>query len=222
MKCSKCDKGTVRDGLCRTHYIESKELIYTDNTSENVREWGIFKWAKDMLSEAVPQNFPSFHYEVYPVILGQLDPFYVNKEERQRNLIAYREGAKSTIIFIIVSYILAHNNSVLRFRFRNQIVPVNLAERLIVIASETGTMAEDFVVRIRDEFTSNVMLKYFYQFTIEDAMDAVDGQWTRRAFKMNRCFVLGVGAKMQIRAGLKEYRDLPGYSLMIYIQRIIL
>jgi hypothetical protein len=101
---------------------------------------------------------------------------------------------------ILPSYLLAHNGMTMKLPGG---LECKINEGLILILSETGAAAEDFTVRIRDEFTANEMLRYMYSVKIEDAIDNITGQWTRSAFKMNGVFVVGIGAKMQVRGKIK-------------------
>ena len=92
----------------------------------------------------------------------------------------------------------------MRFRRENgQVIEAIIKEEFIVIVSETGDMAEDFVVRIRDEFTMNPNLLFYHKFKVQNAFDAIDGGWTKRAFKLNGVWVLGIGQGMQARGRIK-------------------
>lgn len=218
MKCIQlnCPKSSVQDGYCRKHLIEQKELVWTDNT--DLDNLGIVKWLSAVYPEHFRNSFPKEHLEVYSMLLELYDPRYLNKMQRYRELIAFRSFAKSKIIFGFMSYIIAHNGMKMRIKSSDgSIQEVVIKERLMVIFSETGGMAEDFVVNIRDEFTSNPMLRYYYSFIIEDAMDAIDGQWTRRIFKINKTFVMGLGQGMQARGRVKgAYRPTAVFYDDIY------
>lgn len=202
MKC-KCGKNAVKDGLCRKHWIESKEAVFLDNSNrDNI---GILEWAKFMLPEYTPNSTPDIHRDISMLILELWDPIYTNRQLRQRNIISYRGSAKSTLVNMIISiYLLCHNGMKMKIKgIDGTVKEVLIDERFIVIASETGISAEDFTVRIRDELTTNEMLRYFYGLKIEDAIEADTGQWTRRAFKFNKCFLMGVGIGQQIRGKIK-------------------
>ena len=206
MTCSKCNNETApKSEFCREHWVENKyeERGYLDNS--NPDDLGILKWARDMLPEYMPQGTPTFHIIILLLLFSLFDPFYKNRYERQRNIISFRGSSKSTLInFIVVMYLLCHMDKKMRMKnIRGEIIEVVIRERFIVIASETGNSAEDFVVRLRDELTVNTTLRYFYGTQIQDAYDAMDGQMTRRAFKFNGCFVMGAGVGQQIRGKIK-------------------
>ena len=209
--CLKCDKKSLRNkDLCKRHWIEMKEEEYLDNS--DIHNLGIVKWAKDMLPEYMKNTTPEFHMLFYYAFLSLYNPLYTSKWERLLQVISWRESAKSTVLTMIFpSYILAHNGKMMKLSVpyyengeeKYRVIECKIQEGFIVIVSETGPMAEDFTVRIRDEFTINPMLKYFYSVKIQNAYDAVDGQWTRKAFKFNNCFVLGIGQGMQARGRIK-------------------
>lgn len=199
-----CEKNAVQNGngFCKKHFIESREEIYLDNTDPN--NLGIVQWAKDMLPEYTPNKVPWFHHLIYLALLGLLIPVLKNKMERLLNIISWRGSAKSTICTMIFpTYLAVHNGKTMRVKIRGVVYTCKINERFICIVSETGEMAEDFVVRIRDEVIGNKRFRYFYTTSIEDAVDERTGQMTRRAFKYNGCYILGVGSGMQIRGRIK-------------------
>lgn len=209
--------------MCREHFTESEIERWLDNTDILTDETkGIVAWAKENLVKFTPNSVPQMHKELYYELMCLLNPQFKNKYERNLLEISYRGSAKSTAAnTIFSSYLLAHNGRSLKVRidepvyhthtdgkkefigFQNVIRSFPIRERFIVIISETATMAEDFVVTIRDEFSENDRLKYFYKVTIENAKESDTGQWTRRAFKFNGCFVMGKGTGQQIRGAIK-------------------
>lgn len=204
--CKKCNKPSIRgQEFCKEHFIEAEyeREEYLDNTDpENL---GIIKWARRMVSEHVPNSTPNIHKEMLMLLFSLFDPFYKNKYERMHNYISFRGSAKSTLInFIFVLYLIVHNGKKMKIKgIRGEPIEVVIKENLIVIASETGMASEEFVNRIRDELTTNETLVWYYKANIEDAVDAFDGQWTKKAFKYNKCFVLGRGQGEQIRGKIK-------------------
>ncbi len=201
--CKLCKNPAVKDELCRLHFIEDREKVFLDNTScdENM---GILKWLKYMYPNHYRNEFNRAHIEVYLMLLRLYDPRYINKQHRLRELIAFRGFSKSTVVFGLASYLIAHNGQIMKIKSEDGLVfDVKINEKYMVIFSETGSMAEDFVVNIRDEFTTNPMLKYFYKFQIEEAIEDITGKWTRRAFKINDCYIIGLGAKQQARGKIK-------------------
>lgn len=200
MACNRCGQHEVKDGLCRVHYVEEKEKIYLDNSNVNT-ERGIIRWALDMLPNYLTNDIPEFHFEIYKALLSLYDPQYRNKYDRLLELISWRGSAKSTIVnMIFPSYIIAHNGMTMILPNGSR---CTINEGLVCILSETSGSAEEFTVRIRDEFTINERLMYFYKFQIMDAIDALTGQWTRTSFKINGTFVIGLGAGQQIRGKVK-------------------
>jgi len=95
------------------------------------------------------------------------------------------------------------NGKKYKLKIKNKQYDCLIREAFIVIISETGPMAEDFVVRVRDELQVNEMINYLWPGKIQKAWDAVDKSWTKRAFKYNDCFLLGLGQGMQIRGRIK-------------------
>jgi len=197
-----CKEKVVKENRCRNHFIEYKEIEFCDNTDwENL---GICKWLKYMYPEHFRDTFSKDHIKVYIMLLELYDPRYVNKMHRLREVIAYRGFSKSKIIFGIYSYIMMHNNHIIKIKaLDGKISEVKVQEKFMVIFSETGGMAEEFVVNIRDEYSVNPMIRYFYSFKIQDAKEEDTGQWTRKAFKINGTFILGLGAGQQARGKIK-------------------
>ena len=202
MSCLKCKEPAVKNGLCKKHYIASREEIYLDNTDEN--NPGIIQWLKDFLPVHFRNEFPKEHTQIYLDYLRLYDSLYKNKIHRYLEIIAYRGFAKSKIIMGIISYCIAHNGQTVKINRRDGTpIEIKIQESFMVIASETGGMAETFVINIRTEFAGNNKLKYFYRIMIEDAQDSLDKEWTKRAFKINGIYILGVGQGMQIRGRVK-------------------
>ena len=206
LKCSVsgCSVISQRDSeYCKHHFIEEKEKEFCDIT-----EGGFFKWVEFFLKEYMPQRSPDIHREIVALFFSLYNPNYINRYNRQLEEIAYRGSGKSTVLnFFIPLYLMTHNGKKIKIFAE---VPENgttvvkkievvLKEKFGVIASKTGSLAEEFVVRMRDELVSNRRLKMFYGAKIEDAIDSIDGQWTRKAFKFNGCYILGVGSGQMIR-----------------------
>lgn len=206
MTCTKCNSETLKgDTLCKEHWIEAKyqSRNYLDNS--NSQDLGIIKWANDLLPEYLPQATPTFHIEMLMLLFSLLDPFYKNRFERQRNIISFRGSSKSTLInFIFLIYILCHIGKKIKItNIEGKIIEVTINEKFIAIASETGNSAEDFAVRLRNELSTNSNLAFFYGSAIDEAMMEKTGQWSKRAFRYNKCFVISVGVGQQIRGKIK-------------------
>jgi hypothetical protein len=161
------------------------------------------------------------------MLLNLYSPTYKNKYERLRALRAFREYSKTGMIRILVLYLLMHSGKKIiipELEFildRNQIIDIKVKgsqevvinDRFYVIVSETGSQAEEFTTAIRDEISSNSLIHYFYGKDIVEEVEQ-EGlvkisdrkskmQWTRRAFKVNKVSVLGIGAKQRIRGRIK-------------------
>jgi hypothetical protein len=202
MVCKLCENKAVSDGLCATHYRESKYEEWLDNTDEN--NLGIVKWCHELLPEFAYNDTPWFHKMLFNDLLHLYNPEYRNKYERLYGLISFRESAKSTAAnTLFISYILANNGRKFKIKVDKEVKEFLIDERTIVIISQTATSAEDFTSRIRDAFSGNEKLRYFYRSHIIDAIDSMTGQWTRSAFKINNCWVQGVGSGQMIRGKVK-------------------
>lgn len=200
--CNKCNKPIYSNGLCSLHWRESKYEEWLDNTDpENL---GIVKWAHELMPEFAYNKTPWFHKMLFLDLLRLYDPSFRNKYERLYGLISFRESAKSTAAnTLFVSYIIANNGRSFKLTVDGEVKEYLIDERTIVIISQTATSAEDFTSRIRDAFSGNERLRYFYRMEIIDAVDSLTGQWTRGAFKLNNCWVQAIGSRQMIRGKVK-------------------
>ncbi|MCL6099803.1 MAG: hypothetical protein M1391_14650 [Bacteroidetes bacterium] len=205
------------DGHKYKEHIEAKYTEWLDNTDP--AHLGIITWGKELLPDYTSDNTPEFHIKLYLLYLSLYDPSLVNKYERLRNVIIFREGAKSTVTNkLFVPYIMANNGKTIKVRkikavyekgiivdliYLDETFEVQINEKLIAIVSETATPAEDTVAGIRNEFTENANLIYYYNFEIQDAVDALTGEWTKKAFKLNGCYLIGLGSGQQVRGKIK-------------------
>lgn len=205
MKCKVCNQTAIKDGYCKVHLIQSNISSFLDNSDEDISKWGIFIYAKYFFPHYFRNEFGTHHHSIMKEAISLYNPDLPNVFLRQIALIAFRGSAKSTILnFLIPSYMITLNGQTMKFRdTQGNIREVVISERFIVIASKTGDMASEFVQRIRDELSTNKKLKYYFSSDIEDAVDNEMGQWTKKAFKYNNCFILGIGAKMQARGRIK-------------------
>lgn len=200
--CSKCENKAVHKDLCATHYRQSKYDEWLDNTDHD--NLGIVKWCHELLPEFAYNDTPWFHKMLFDDLLHLYNPDYRNKYERLYGLISFRESAKSTAAnTLFISYILANNGRKFKILVDGEIREFLIDERTIVVISQTATSAEDFTSRIRDAFSGNEKLRYFYRAHIIDAIDSMTGQWTRSAFKINNCWVQGIGSGQMIRGKVK-------------------
>jgi len=183
-------------------HVDDKFKVWLSN--EDRDNLGIMQWAKDLFPQYLPQATPEFHKDLYLALLNLLDPTLINRLERQLMITSYRGSAKSSIAnMIFASYLVANNGRLITIKTREGIKEVRIQERFVVIISETASMAEEFTVRIRNEFSTNPNIRYYYQLEIENAYDDTTGKWTRSGFNMNGCFVMGAGVGQQIRGRIQ-------------------
>ena len=211
MICTKCSNETIpNQSLCTFHFKEYWEEIWCDNS--NIDDLGIIKWNTYFLPEYARNTTPYFHKQAYLLLFQLLDPFYRNKLERQIQFIWFREASKSGVLAMFTLFLMTHNGKKIFIKgVQGEKKEVVVEEKLIAIISETGTSAEEFVVRLRDEFPQNQKFKFFYPYNFEQI--EFDDQWTRKAksidewkkrsFRYNGCAVVGLGAKQQIRGKIK-------------------
>ena len=217
MKCEKCNLEALRsEKFCEKHYIQEREVEFLDLTTG-----GFFKWVEFFLKEYTPQKSPQAHYDIVNLFFSLYNPYYINRYNRQLEEIAYRELGKSTVLnFFIPLYLLTNNGKEITIwaevpdgeTTKITKVKVTLKEKFGVIASKTKGLAEEFVVRMRDELTINRRLNMFYGAEVRDAIDSDTGQWTRIAFKFNGCWILGVGAGQMLRGRVKGAHR-PGFII---------
>lgn len=183
-------------------HIDNKFDEWLDNT--DINNLGIVKWARELLPEFAYDKSPWFHIELFHDLLHLYNPLYRNKYERLYEFISFRESAKSTAAnTLFSSYIIANNGRKIKIMYNGKVEEFLIDERTIVIISETAGSAEEFTVRIRDAFSTSERLRYYYRFQIQDALDSITGQWTRSCFKINNCWIQGVGSGQQIRGKVK-------------------
>lgn len=200
--CKVCGKKEHMNGLCATHWREAKYAEWLDNTDEH--NLGIVKWCHELMPEFAYNDTPWFHKMLFLDLLRLYNPEYRNKYERLYGLISFRESAKSTAAnTLFVSYIIANNGRSFKITIDGEVREFLIDERTIVIISQTATSAEDFTSRIRDAFSGNERLRYFYRMEIIDAVDSLTGQWTRGSFKLNHCWVIAIGSGQMIRGKVK-------------------
>jgi len=187
---------------CYTHHVQQLEVEWLDNT--DIDNLGIVKWCRQLMPEAAFNKTPEFHKLLFYRLLALYNPTLRNKYERLFEFISFRGSAKSTAAnTLFVSYIIANNGKRFKFTVDGEVKEFLIDERAIIIISETGGSAEDFTVRIRDAFATNERLRYYYKYTVQQALDSDTGQWTRSAFKINNLYVQGIGSGMMIRGKVK-------------------
>ncbi len=182
--------------------IDSLNKIFLDNT--DINNLGIVRWAKYVFPHYITNDIAQYQKEIYHEILSLYNPLYRNRYERNLELVVFRGGGKSTITnFLIPCYMIMYNGHTFKIKIDNEIVECKIDEGLIVIVSKTFTSAQEFTQRIRDEFTTNKILKVMNKGKVEEALDDITGEWTKAAFKINGIYVLAVGTGQQIRGKVK-------------------
>jgi len=182
--------------------IDSLNKIFLDNT--DINNLGIVRWAKYVFPHYITNDIAQYQKEIYHEILSLYNPLFRNRYERNLELVVFRGGGKSTITnFLIPCYMIMYNGHTFKIKIDNEIVECKIDERLIVIVSKTFTSAQEFTQRIRDEFTTNKILKVMNKGKVEEALDDITGEWTKAAFKINGIYVLAVGTGQQIRGKVK-------------------
>jgi len=182
--------------------IDSLNKIFLDNT--DINNLGIVRWAKYVFPHYITNDIAQYQKEIYHEILSLYNPLFRNRYERNLELVVFRGGGKSTITnFLIPCYMIMYNGHTSKIKIDNEIVECKIDEGLIVIVSKTFTSAQEFTQRIRDEFTTNKILKVMNKGKVEEALDDITGEWTKAAFKINGIYVLAVGTGQQIRGKVK-------------------
>lgn len=182
--------------------IDSLNKIFLDNT--DINNLGIVRWAKYVFPHYITNDIAQYQKGIYHEILSLYNPLYRNRYERNLELVVFRGGGKSTITnFLIPCYMIMYNGHTFKIKIDNEIVECKIDEGLIVIVSKTFTSAQEFTQRIRDEFTTNKILKVMNKGKVEEALDDITGEWTKAAFKINGIYVLAVGTGQQIRGKVK-------------------
>lgn len=192
-----------KEGKCRKHFVEAKKKLYLDNRS--IRNLGIVKFAEECIPGATTHTTTFYHKIFYYLALKLYNPFYINKFERLLLFIAFRESGKSAAIAILLLYIACMNNEESLIIVSGKEVKIKISEVFVVIVSETGSMAEEFVIRIRDELSGNQMLKFLFPHQLKAAYDSLEKQWTKRAFRYNGLCMLGIGQGQQARGRIKGF-----------------
>lgn len=156
--------------------IRKDEIIEAmcDNTAkpESLNKLGIFKFAKMFFPERFPNDFALLHYEVMSLLFMLLDPEKENLADRQAYFLVHRQAAKTTLatfllpVFLIFmkGYSIFIRESILKWDRKEsleewidhyesihgeKIIEIPINEDYIVVASETGSMAEDLVNELR-------------------------------------------------------------------------
>lgn len=194
---------------------------WADNSDPWDENRGIILFAKTCFPEIVYDKIPHLHLELYRDLLQLYNPRYRFAQERQLQEIVFRGAAKSTLSsFIFPIYISLMNGFTIRIadwdRENNALksmdgIEVDIREDLIVIVSETGAMAENWITQIRGSVASNKWIKQVFGNLKQQAVKDDEGKWTRSAFTIVKhglseewqrgkgLTLIGKGVNMQVR-----------------------
>jgi len=195
--------------------------IWADNSNPDDTTRGIINFAITVFPDIAYDAVPQVHKDIYRDLMQLYNPMYRFAQERQIHEIVFRGGAKSTIsTFIFPTYIACMNGFKVKVADWDREtctlnsyngIEVEIKEDLIVIMSETGSMAENWVTQIRGAIANNRMIRGVFGNIKSESMKDDEGKWTRSAFtviKDNLQFdwmrgkgltILGKGVNMQIR-----------------------
>lgn len=165
---------------------------FADNSDPYNHERGIILFAKTCFPDLVYDSIPRLHSELYRDLLQLYHPRYRFTQERQLQETVFRGAAKSTISsFIFPTYVTCMNGFKIKIadwdRENNALksmngIEVEIREDVIVIVSETGTMAENWITSIRGSIASNQIIKKVFGNLKQQAVKDDEGKWTRSAF----------------------------------------
>lgn len=165
---------------------------WADNSNPLDINKGIISFARTCFPEVIYDDIPVVHTDLYRDLLQMYNPCYRFAQERQFQEIVFRGAAKSTISsFILPIYITLFNGFKIKIadwdRDNNALKSMNgieteVREDVIVIVSETGTMAENWITQIRGSIASNKIIKAVFGNLKQQAVKDDEGRWTRSAF----------------------------------------
>lgn len=196
---------------------------------------GIFKFAKIFFPERFNIEFGIIHYKIMILFFQLLNPEYKYDFERYRYLIIHRQAAKTTLatfLFPIFNiYLKGHTikvyKSMLNWDLKDindivadEIVEIKLDEHFIVIASETASQAENFVLSLKSVIEENNLLSEVFGEKNPEVLEVDEYNrrkhskvWRTNAFiTKDKTIVWGIGTGQKIRG-----RNIFGYrpSLLI-------
>lgn len=211
--------------------------ILTDNTHtpNNYKELGIFKFAKLFFPERFKNEFALIHYKIIVLFFQLLDPDNKYDFERRRYLLIHRQAAKTTITsFLFPTYLIYLKGYKIRVRksmlkwdlkdintiVDDDIVEIPINEPFIVIASETSSQAENFILSIKSTIEDHNLLAQIFGEKNPQVIEVDDGNrrkrtkvWRTNAFiTKDKTIVYGIGAGQRVRG-----RNIFGYRPTLFI-----
>jgi len=193
-----------------------------DNTQapENYSELGILRFGKIFFEEQFCDNYAPLHYNMSQLLFQLWNPTRERRIERQAYFIVHREAAKSSIgsfLFPLYAIFLKGHRPWVRFYKEGwqggtgidkydmvELPPIK--EDFIVIASETASSAENFLVDIKSVIQMSQELsdvfgeKHPEMIELDDEERRGDEMWRKNAFiTSDETVVVGIGSGQQIR-----------------------
>lgn len=191
-----------------------------DNTYEgsDPMKLGILRFGKDYFPDVFTDKYAPHHISICRNFLELYNPLRENKLERQTYTIIHREAAKTTIdTFLIPNYLIWLKGHKMVCKYRTpgwegsdlhnyDLVAVDIGERFIVIASETASSSERFVINIKVNLETRVdMMQKFgdkrpQKIIVEDEELEGDTIWRKSAFiTSDNTAIVGIGSGQQVR-----------------------
>lgn len=194
-----------------------------DNTKTEDEFWkqGILFFGKHFFPHVIRNHYSKNHYKMSQLFFELLNPERKSSMDRQAYMLIHREAAKSTISsFLMPLYLIFLKGHKPVYRRMNlgweggdgvnnyslvQIPAID--EKFILIASETASQSESFVIDIKAEIESNKELKrvfgskHAFDYDAEEyGAKRRDKKWTKSAFITNdKTAVWGIGTGQKIR-----------------------
>lgn len=209
--------------------MERKEIIKLciDHTAppDNINEMGILRFGKLFFPERFSQEYAMVHYKMILLFLKLLDPKRANSMDKQSYILVHRSAAKTSIFTFLVptfltylkGYTIVTSRAILDWDPRvdpnkwfkthdtkKDLVEIKIDEDFIIIASETASNSEDFVLNIRNVLDTDTRLSSIFgekspKYLIQDERVG-DQTWRRNTFvTSDGTIIRGVGVGQQIR-----------------------
>lgn len=169
--------------------------LWADNSDPLDENKGIISYASHVLPHYIHNQYgcPRVHKEMYMKTLQFYNPDKTILQDRQLQFELARDYAKSTIgSFVIPLYIVCYNGHYIKIANWNNdnrtLTPggirVKLYEDVILIMSETFSIAENWTSKIRTELSSNKMLKAVFGEMKPQSLKDDQGKWTNSCFRV--------------------------------------
>ena len=166
--------------------------LFADNSDWRDPSRGLLLFSKTIFPSLAYDETPFFHYELYRDLLQLYNPKYRFAQERQLQEIIFRGGSKSTISSLIFpTYIACMNGFNIKIADWDRSsetdismngIEVKVDEDLIIIVSETGSVAENWIVTIRGTLSKNPFIREIFGNFKQQALRDDEGKWTRSGF----------------------------------------